>query len=158
MNKLLLSIRALLLFSGAIWAQNIRVTGRVTDRTGEATPGVYVWWNVVYVAGVDRYDQFTSRFSAPGSGISLMYQKGLLAENDRKFEYLSSNFMTTFHKQVSAFDFNLLLGTLAESTEINYDGRRAWNFVIPGFYTVTNVDKTDLTIAQSKTQKPKKEW
>ena len=130
-----------------------------TDKTNRLTGSIRAsleitdWWNVIYTAGIDRYDQFTSRFSAPQSGISLIYQKGYLAENDRKFEYLSSNLMTNFHKQVSDFNFNLLLGTLAENTEINYDGRRAWNFIIPGFYAVTNVDKTNLEIAQSKTQK-----
>jgi TonB-linked SusC/RagA family outer membrane protein len=111
------------------------------------------WWNVAYVVGIDRYDQHTSRFSAPESGISLEYQKGLLAENDRNYEYITSNLMTNFHKQISDFDLNLLLGTTSESTEIDYNGRRAWNFIIPDFYAVTNVNKTDLAIAQSKTQK-----
>jgi TonB-linked SusC/RagA family outer membrane protein len=111
------------------------------------------WWNIAYVAGIDRYDQHTTRFSSPQSGISLEYQKGLLAENDRNYEYLTSNLMTSLHHQISDFDLNLLLGTTSESTEIDYNGRRAWNFIIPGFYAVTNVAKTDLAIAQSKTQK-----
>jgi TonB-linked outer membrane protein, SusC/RagA family len=41
-RKTLLSMCALLLFSGAVWAQNIQVTGKVTDRTGAPVPGVTV--------------------------------------------------------------------------------------------------------------------
>ena len=41
-TKWMLSACALLLFAGAAWAQNIQVTGQVTDRTGEGLPGVYV--------------------------------------------------------------------------------------------------------------------
>ncbi|MDR2692151.1 MAG: SusC/RagA family TonB-linked outer membrane protein, partial [Dysgonamonadaceae bacterium] len=129
------------------------------DKTNRLTANVRLdfnitsWWNIAYVAGIDRYDQHTSRFSSPQSGISLEYQKGLLSENDRNYEYLTSNLMTTLHRQAGHFDLNLLLGTTAESTDINYNGRKAWNFIIPGFYAVTNVAKEDLSISQSKTQK-----
>lgn len=129
------------------------------DKTNRLTANVRLdfditsWWNIAYVAGIDRYDQHTFRFSSPQSGISLEYQKGLLSENDRNYEYLTSNLMTTLHRQVDNFDLNLLLGTTAESTDINYNGRKAWNFIIPGFYTVTNVAKDNLTVSQSKTQK-----
>ena len=41
-RKVMLSMCALLLFSGAVWAQNIRVTGKVTDQTGAPIPGVTV--------------------------------------------------------------------------------------------------------------------
>jgi TonB-linked SusC/RagA family outer membrane protein len=129
------------------------------DRTNRLTANIRAdfditnWWNVAFVTGIDRYDQRTSRFSAPQSGISLEYQKGLLAENERMYQYITSNLMTNFHQKVSDFDLNLLLGTTSEDTDIDYNGRRAWNFIIPGFYTITNVDKNDLSIAQSKTQK-----
>lgn len=130
-----------------------------TDKTNRLTANVRLdfdvtdWWKINYVVGVDRYDQETTRFSAPGSGISLIYQKGLLSENERKYEYLTSNLMTNFHKELGDFDLNLLLGTTSESSETKYNGRKAWNFIVPGFYTVTNVANTDLAIAQSKTEK-----
>jgi TonB-linked SusC/RagA family outer membrane protein len=111
------------------------------------------WWSVNWVVGTDRYTSHTSRFSSPGSGISLVYQKGLLSEGDREYEYLTSNVMTNFHKKFNDFDFNLLLGTSSEATEVNYNGRKAWNFIIPDFYVVTNVANTDLAISQSKMQK-----
>ena len=41
-KKIVLSVCALFFLSGTIWAQNIQVTGKVTDKTGDAVPGVYV--------------------------------------------------------------------------------------------------------------------
>jgi hypothetical protein len=61
--------------------------------------------------------------------------------------------MTNFHQKFGDVDLNLLLGTTSEATEVNYNGRKAWNFIVPGFYSVTNVANTDLAIAQSKMQK-----
>ena len=41
-KKIMLSVCALFFLSGALWAQNIQVTGKVTDISGEGVPGVYV--------------------------------------------------------------------------------------------------------------------
>ncbi|GAB6123907.1 SusC/RagA family TonB-linked outer membrane protein [Dysgonomonas termitidis] len=123
--------------------------------TGSVNVGLDItdWWSVNATLGIDRYTTNASRFSAPGSGISLIYQKGLLSENDRTYEYSTTNVMTNFHKQFSDFDLNLLLGTTSEATSVIYNGRKAWNFIIPEFYVVTNVANTDLAIAQSKSKK-----
>src|SRR5690625_5591416 len=61
--------------------------------------------------------------------------------------------MSSFEKKISDFDLNLLLGTTAEATQVDYNGRMAWNFIIPGFYSVTNVANTDLRIGQSMMRK-----
>lgn len=111
------------------------------------------WWNLTYTLGLDRYTTITDRFAEPGSGIALMYQKGFLSENERTFEYLSSNIMSSFEKKISDFELNLLLGSTAEATQVDYNGRMAWNFIIPGFYSVTNVANTDLQIGQSMMRK-----
>ena len=111
------------------------------------------WWKVTYTLGTDTYTNKSRRFQSPGSGISLIYQKGFLAENTRDYDYLSSNLMTNFNKQFGDFDFNLMLGTTAEQLEINYSGVRAWNFIIPEFYVITNTSNTDRDMAQTKTQK-----
>ena len=126
------------------------------DNTNRLTAGFNAslkladWWNVTYTLGTDTYTTKTRRFSEPGSGISLIYQKGYLVENVRDYNYLSSNLMTSFNKQIADFDLNLLLGTTAEKTHTEYDGRRAWNFTIPGFYVITNTANTDRDIAQSR--------
>ena len=143
-------------FDNAYWILNKMPRKDKTKRfTGSVNVGLDLtdWWSVNATMGVDRYTTNSTRFSAPGSGISRAYQKGLLAENDRTHEYSTTNVMTTFHKRFSDFDLNLLLGTTSEATSINYDGRRAWNFIIPEFYVITNVANTDLSIAQSRMKK-----
>jgi outer membrane receptor protein involved in Fe transport len=131
-----------------------------TDRTNRLTANVTLdlnitdWWSINYNLGTDRYTSNTRRFTEPGSGVSIDYSRGgLLSEGDRTYEYLSSNLMTNFHKQFGDFDFNLLLGTSAEATEVLYNGRKGWDFVIPGFYAITNTSSTTHAISQSKTQK-----
>lgn len=143
-------------FDNPYWVLNkMPITNKTKRFTGSLNAGVDItdWWSVSYTVGVDRYTTNTRRFAEPGSGISLIYQKGLLSENDRSFEYLSSNIMTNFQQKYGDFDLNLLLGSAAESTIVDYNGRKAWNFIIPGFYSVTNVANTDLAIAQSKMRK-----
>lgn len=143
-------------FDNPYWILNKMPHTTNTKRmTGSFDVGLKItdWWNVNYTLGVDRYTTNTNRFAEPGSGISLTYQKGFLSENERTFEYLSSNIMSTFEKKISDFDLNLLIGSTAEATQVDYDGRMAWNFIIPGFYSVTNVANTDLRIGQSMMRK-----
>ena len=42
LKKITLSVSALLFLSGVLWAQNITVTGKVTDSSGEGIPGIFV--------------------------------------------------------------------------------------------------------------------
>lgn len=129
------------------------------DKTKRLTGGikgsvdVADWWTINYTFGIDRYTNNTTRFSEPGSGISLIYQKGLLSENDRDFEFISSNIMSNFKKKFGDFDMNLLVGTTMEKSDVNYNGRKAWNFIIPGFYSYMNAATTDREAAQSLSQK-----
>ncbi|MCL2727143.1 MAG: SusC/RagA family TonB-linked outer membrane protein [Bacteroidales bacterium] len=78
-TKWMLSACALLLFAGVAWAQNIQVTGQVTDRTGEALPGVYVLvegTNTGTSTGGDgRYT-----ISAPSSGRLVLTSIGMITQ------------------------------------------------------------------------------
>ncbi|WP_028296365.1 SusC/RagA family TonB-linked outer membrane protein [Olivibacter sitiensis] len=143
-------------FDNPYWVLNKMPRTDKTKRfTGNIKAGIDItdWWSVNYIVGLDRYTSNTNRFSSPGSGISLIYQNGLLSENDRTYEYLSSNIMTNFKKKVGDFDMNLLLGSMLENTNIDYNGRKAWNFIIPGYYTFVNTAVTDRDAAQQQTQK-----
>ena len=139
-------------FDNPYWISN-KMTK--TDKNQRFTGGIKAsvdltsWWDINYTLGFDRYTNTTDRFSAPGSGISLIYQRGLISENDRTFEYLSSNFMTNFKKKFGDFDLNLMLGTSAEQTRVDYNGRKAWNFIIPEFYVYTNTALTDRDASQA---------
>ncbi|SKB68121.1 TonB-linked outer membrane protein, SusC/RagA family [Sphingobacterium nematocida] len=143
-------------FDNPYWVMNKMPRTDDTKRlTGSFKAGIDItdWWDLNYTVGIDRYMQKTSRFTEPGSGVSQIYQKGLLSENDNDFQYISSNIMTNFKKKFGDFDMNLLLGSTAEMTSIEYNGRKGWNFIIPGFYAVTNTALTDRALAQQKTKK-----
>ncbi|MFT3904036.1 MAG: SusC/RagA family TonB-linked outer membrane protein [Niabella sp.] len=143
-------------FDNPYWILNKMPRTDNTKRlTGSVKAGLDIadWWDVNYQISIDRYTQNTSRFSAPGSGISLIYQKGLLSENDMTYEYKSSNFMTNFKKKFGNFDMNLMLGTIAEWTDMDYNGRKAWNFIIPGKYIYTNTAVTDRDARQQLSKK-----
>jgi len=138
-------------FDNPYWILNkMPRTDKTTRFTGNVKAGIDItdWWSVNYILGLDRYTTNTSRLSSPGSGISLIYQNGLLSENDRTYEYLSSNIMTNFKKKVGDFDLNLMLGSMLENTHVDYNGRKAWNFIIPDFFVYTNSAVTDRDVAQ----------
>ncbi|PRD50772.1 SusC/RagA family TonB-linked outer membrane protein [Sphingobacterium gobiense] len=143
-------------FDNPYWILNkMPRTDKVKRLTGSFKTSVDItdWWDVHWQVGIDRYTQNTTRFAAPGSGISLIYMKGMLAENDQTFEYKSSNLMTNFKKKFGDFDMNLMMGTMAELTDVEYNGRRAWNFIMPEFYTYLNTALTDRDAAQSRSDK-----
>lgn len=143
-------------FDNPYWVLNkMPRTDKTKRLTGSVKAGVDItdWWSVNYTLGLDRYTSNTNRLSSPGSGIDILYQNGLLSENDRTYEYLSSNIMTNFKKKFGDFDMNLLLGSMAENTDIDYNGRKAWNFVIPDFFVFTNTAVTDRDVAQQRMQK-----
>jgi len=143
-------------FDNPYWIMNKMPRTDNTKRlTGsfKASVDIADWWDIHYTVGIDRYTQKTNRFTEPGSGVNQIYQNGLLSENDTDFQYLSSNLMTNFKKKFGDFDMNLLVGTMAEMTDVEYNGRKAWNFIIPGFYAYTNTTLTDRAAAQQRTQK-----
>ena len=67
-KKVMLSIFALLLLSGAVWAQNITVTGKVTDKTGDGLPGVFVLVVGTSASGTTTGIDGSYRISALPSG------------------------------------------------------------------------------------------
>ena len=111
------------------------------------------WFNLSYTAGIDRYDTQANRLIEPGSGYPILYQKGLLTENDRVYEYLQSNFMANFHKQFGDFDFNLLLGNSIEDTKSRVNYRKAWNFTVDNFFNINNTADADRNISQGNSRK-----
>ena len=132
---------------------------KVNDKTTRFTGTINLkldvcdWFNIAYTGGTDRYTTNTRRLLEPGSGVELLYQKGMLSEDDRTYEYFSSNLMMNFKKTFGDFDFNLLLGNTIEDTKSSSNGRKAWNFVAPNFFAITNTAETDRSISQSNSRK-----
>jgi TonB-linked SusC/RagA family outer membrane protein len=113
------------------------------------------WWNFSYTAGIDRYTNESSNFTAPGTaGISILYKEGLKSENTRTYEYLSSNFMTNFHKTFfNDLNVNLMLGNAVEDTKIKTNRIMYWGFVAPNLYSVANTGINDRRMSQGNSRK-----
>jgi len=139
-------------FDNPYWILNkMPRTSKVNRFTGtfNAKLDITSWWDLTYTVGLDRYTDSGSRLTTAGSGVDFRYLNGLLSQNNSTYQYISSNLMTSFKKKVNDFDFNLMLGTMAESTSKQFDGLKVWNFVIPNFYVPTNTVNTDRDIAQA---------
>jgi TonB-linked SusC/RagA family outer membrane protein len=112
------------------------------------------WWNVSYRAGVDSYTTGNENFLYPGGAVAVKYQNGMISENDQRYNYLSSNLMTSFKKSVNDFDFGLLLGTAVESTARETNRRMGYDFTAPNFFSYNTIsDPAKKTFAQSHSQK-----
>ena len=132
---------------------------RVTDKTTRFTGNinlkldVFDWWKITYTAGTDRYTTNTRRLIEPESGVKLLWQKGMLSESDRTYEYLTSNLMMNFNKKIADFDFNLLVGNSVEDTKTTVNRRMGWNFVVDNFFSINNTAETDRSITQANSRK-----
>ena len=117
---------------------------KLTDATNRftgsmnATFKVTDWFDIMYRAGIDRYTTNNYTYIAPGSAVSLSYQNGRLSESDYDYQYLNSNLMLNFHKKISLFDTNLLLGQDIQDTKTVNNMRTGWNFTTPGTISFSN--------------------
>lgn len=114
-----------------------RITGNI-----HASFDIFDWWNISYRAGVDSYTTSNSTFIAPGGAVEVLWQNGMMSENDLRFRYLSSNLTTSFKKKINDFDLSLLLGTIAEDTKTTTNRRMGYNFS-SDFYSFSNIIAAD---------------
>lgn len=132
---------------------------KVTDKTTRFTGNInlnfdlFDWWNISYTAGTDRYTTETRRLIEAGSGVKEDWQNGMLSESDYTYEYLTSNLMMNFKKNIGDFDLNLLLGNSIEDTKGTTNRRMGSNFVVENFYSMSNVADADRLITQNRSRK-----
>ena len=138
------------------WILNKNVLNDRTNRFTGAINAAYKitnWFNVDYRVGYDNYSTKNYTFIAPGAAIKETFQKGKLSDTDNMYEYLSSNLMLNFHKTISDFDLNLLLGQSMEDTKTRTERRNGYNFATEGFYSFENIaagDKFFQSLASSR--------
>ncbi|QQD15629.1 SusC/RagA family TonB-linked outer membrane protein [Sphingobacterium sp. UDSM-2020] len=111
------------------------------------------WLDFTYRLGVDNYTStFTSKISA-GSSVIENYQKGMLSQNVRQYNFLSQNFLLNAHKVVAEdWDFNLLLGASTEDLSSKITATKAQKFIIPNFYSFSNAADKDKFVYDNLTQ------
>ncbi|AWO00200.1 SusC/RagA family TonB-linked outer membrane protein [Chitinophaga alhagiae] len=120
----------------------VYTTAKITD-----------WFDVTYRLGVDNYTTQYTSLTAPGSGVKVAWQNGMLSETDRTYNYVNSNLMLNFHKTVKDWDFGLLLGNSTEDTWLKSNSIRAENFVIPNFVSINNAAKENQYLSENLTRR-----
>ena len=101
------------------------------------------WWWIAYRMGVDSYTTENSNRIAENAAIQDLWRNGMMSENSRRYQYLSTNLMTNFSKSFGDFNFNLMLGTATDNTKSVTNYRYGWNFIIPKFYSFGNISNED---------------
>jgi TonB-linked SusC/RagA family outer membrane protein len=118
---------------------------KMTDRTKRITGSlagsfeIADWWNISSRVGYDQYTTDAYTYIAPGSVVKPIYQKGRLAKSDYDYTYVTTNIMSNFHRTLGDFDFNLLLGSTAESMERMNQTHWGYNFITAGTVSFSNI-------------------
>lgn len=124
------------------WIINKNKMTDMTERiTGNANASYKItdWWDISYRAGIDSYNTSNYSLTQPGSAVKILYQKGMMSENELKYMYMSSNLMTNLHKNFKDFNLNLLLGTITEDTKTTTNRRMGWSFEQEDFFSFSNI-------------------
>ncbi|WP_212003282.1 SusC/RagA family TonB-linked outer membrane protein [Chitinophaga sp. HK235] len=131
-----------------------------SDKTNRLIGSAYAnvkltsWLDATYRLGVDNYTTQFENLVTPGSSVKLAWQKGMLSQTDRNYNYVNSNLMLNFHKTFHKdWDANLILGTTSEDTYIKSNSARAENFLLPDFYALNNADRKNQYISQAVSRK-----
>jgi len=108
------------------------------------------WFDATYRLGVDNYTTNFSSLISPGSSVKQAWQKGMLSETDRAYNYINSNLMLNFHKTFdNVWDASLVLGTTTEDTKLTSNSRRAEQFEIPSFIDINNASNENKYYTQN---------
>lgn len=100
---------------------------------------VFDWWNISGRLGYDNYTTDSYTYIAPGSVVREMYQNGRLAKADYRYEYISTNIMTDFHKSFGDWDLGLMLGTSTDDTKRNNQTHWGYDFITAGTISFGNI-------------------
>ena len=111
-----------------------RFTGAIN-----ANINIFDWWDVSARVGYDNYTNDAYTYIAPGGCVGVKYQNGRLNKSDYRYQYISTNVMTNFHKTFGDFDLGLMIGTTAESTTRNNQTHWGYNFITEGTISFNNI-------------------
>ncbi|MEO5911779.1 MAG: SusC/RagA family TonB-linked outer membrane protein [Pelobium sp.] len=111
------------------------------------------WWDVTGRLGYDQYATNDYTYITPGSAVSPLYQNGRLSKNLVDYTYLSTTFMSNFHKTFGGFDTHLMLGSTSESTEVVGQNHYGYNFTTPGTISLANINNANKFLTDGTTKK-----
>ena len=142
--------------SNPYWVLN---KNKMQDKTTRVTGSLNVkaditkWWWIGARIGIDSYTTSDSNLLAAGGVNKKTWQGGMYSENDKRYQYLSTNIMSNMSQSLGDFNFNLLLGTATDDTQTVSDKRMAWNFQVPGLYAFDNAIDTERKFSNYKSTK-----
>ncbi|MBP5688162.1 MAG: SusC/RagA family TonB-linked outer membrane protein, partial [Muribaculaceae bacterium] len=111
------------------------------------------WWNVSGRLGYDNYTTDAYTFIAPGSVAREMMQNGRLSKADYRYEYISTNIMTDFHKAFGDWDLGLMLGTSTDNTKRNNQNHWGYDFITAGTVSFSNISAAKQFFKDSNSRK-----
>jgi len=114
---------------------------------------IFDWWDLSARVGYDNYTTDAYTYIAPGGSVAVKYQNGRLSKSDYRYEYLSTNVMTNFHKTFGDFDLGLMLGTTAEMTNRNNQTHYGYNFITEGTISFNNIANADQFFTDGNSKK-----
>ncbi|TKC05119.1 SusC/RagA family TonB-linked outer membrane protein [Pedobacter frigoris] len=127
--------------------KNPRITG--TQRVvinGNLNYKVNDWINLSYRIGQDFYNQEFSNITVEGTP---SYMNGRLRETKGNYKYSTNIFNSTFDRQlIKDLRATLILGASSEYYEAKTNSFTGENFIVPGIYSVNNIERNNLTVTE----------
>lgn len=111
------------------------------------------WWNIVARVGYDDYTTDGYGYVAPGSVVSPKYQNGRLSKSDYRYNYSTTNLMTSINKNIGDFNVGALIGTTTEYTKRVNQTHYGYNFITPGTISFGNIPAETKFFDESTSRK-----
>jgi len=121
----------------------------LTEQTNRFTGGINgnykitSWWDVTGRVGYDNYTTNDYTYIAPGSAVAPAYQNGRLSKSNLGYTYISTTFLTNFHKTFGDFETHLMVGNMTENTESPNQNLWGYNFITAGNVNFANIATTN---------------
>ncbi len=132
---------------------------KIRDKTSRFTGSLSVtfditdWWNLVFRIGTDDYTTNAYNYIAPGSVVKELYQNGRLSKSNYRYQYTTTNVMTSINKNLGDFNVGGLVGTTTESTKRYNITEWGYNFVADGTVSFANISNDNKFFTESTTRK-----
>jgi TonB-linked SusC/RagA family outer membrane protein len=105
------------------------------------------WINLSYRIGQDFYNQTYSNITVEGTPGLLT---GRLFENKGNYKFITNILNSTFDKSITKdLRATLILGGSSEYFESRTNAIAGENFIVPGIYSVNNIDRNNLTVTEA---------
>ena len=111
------------------------------------------WWDIIGRVGIDEYTTNSYFYRAPQGAVVERYQKGYLSKGAYRYDYITTNLMSSFQKQIGGFDLGLLLGITSEATQRRNNPQWGYGFVQEGLISFNNIPENTKYFTDRTTKK-----